>query len=130
MSQDYIQRTAYEAFEGIINNIKRTIKVSFLARVVKYNKERHIADIVPLVTTSDGEISAQLLDVPVSRNCYGLDEYLEKITNNYKPVMRNGAVVVAVIMDKNHDNWEGSGNFKPNTGRLHDINDAIVIGVM
>ncbi|MBD5430149.1 hypothetical protein [Lactobacillus sp.] len=149
MSQDFNQRIPYESVEAIIHAIKLSIKVACLARVVSYNKNKHVADIVPLVTSSEGEVSAQLLDVPVSRNCYEFDEYLEKIKSDYrtldnnpkistsllssipsKPAMKKGAVVLVVFMDKNHDNWEGSNNFKPNTTRLHSINDAMIIGVM
>lgn len=149
MSQSYTQSTPHDAMGGIITGIKAFLKVAFLARVVKYDKKKHIADIVPLVTDFSGDISAQLLDVPVSRNCYEMDEYLDKIKGDYKtldnnpkvgtnlfptvpskPAMRKGAVVVVIVMDKDHDNWTGSDNFKPNTERLHDINDSIIVGVM
>lgn len=149
MSQSYTQSTPHDAMDGIITGIKAFLKVAFLARVVKYDKKKHIADIVPLANSFSGEVSAQLLDVPVSRNCYEMDEYLDKVKSDYKildnnpkigtsllttlspkPAMRKGAVVIAVVMDKDHDNWTDSGNFNPNTKRLHDINDSIIVGVM
>ncbi|MCZ3989805.1 hypothetical protein L2210_01815 [Lactobacillus crispatus] len=44
--------------------------------------------------------------------------------------MRVGAVVIAVTMDRDIDNWDGTGNtFTPNTSRMHDANDSIIVSV-
>ena len=47
--------------------------------------------------------------------------------------MRAGIPVVAVVLDRDNDNWEGGravNNYIPNSSRLHDANDAIIIGVL
>ena len=55
------------------------MKVGNMAKVVKYNKNTHTADIQPLAKSSDGQTPAQLLDVPVSENCYIIDEILDRL---------------------------------------------------
>lgn len=47
--------------------------------------------------------------------------------------MRAGVPVVAVVLDRDNDNWKGGravNNYIPNSSRLHDANDAIIIGVL
>ena len=50
-----------------------------------------------------------------------------------KRLMRAGVPVVAVVLDRDNDNWKGGravNNYIPNSSRLHDANDAIIIGVL
>ena len=44
--------------------------------------------------------------------------------------MKKGAIVIVVMLDSDNDNWTGKNSFTPETGRQHDINDGIVIGVL
>ena len=125
------------------------MKVGNMAKVVKYNKNTHTADIQPLAKSSDGQTPAQLLDVPVSENCYIIDEILDRLKPELskvdshigssivakfpnKHLMRPGVPVAYVTLDRDTDNWERGRKaniYMPNTSRLHDINDSVIIGV-
>ena len=73
----------YEALLKLLNNIYTNIDVGFPARVISYDKKRHVADIQPLFNFSDGTKKAQLLDVPVAENCYIVDEILERLKPDF-----------------------------------------------
>lgn len=139
----------YENISKVKNRFSRSLESAFLAKVLTYDKKKHIADIQPLANWIDGTKSAQYLDVPVAESCYRLDELLDKFKSDLKAVdsspevnshflehypkkksMRVDAVVIAVTMDRDIDNWDGTGNtFTPNTGRMHDANDSIIVSV-
>lgn len=123
---------------------------AFIAKVIAYDKKKHIADILPLAESSSGEVSAQYLDIPVSESCYMIDELIERLKPELtkidkkcgsdivkklpkKRLIRPGVPVVAVVLDRDNDNWEGGravNTYMPNSSRLHDANDAIIIGVL
>lgn len=132
-AQNEANETAYQAIQKIVHGIMTNIECAQIAKVIKYNAKKHIADIQPLANTSDGQSSAQYLDVPVTANCYLFDEFFEKSGSKLpkKKLMRKGAIVVTVILDRDNDNWDGSGStYMPFTSRLHDANDAVVVGVL
>lgn len=141
----------YKGMRKLTWGLRSSVQVAFIAKVVKYDKKTHRADLQPLANSSDGEVSAQYLDVPVAENCYILDEVLDRlkpefkkidssdvssgIVNKYshKPFMRVGVPVVAVVLDRDNDNWEGENKvntYTPNSSRMHDYNDAVVIAVL
>lgn len=154
MSQERTQSAGYNAFEKIIHGIKNTIHCGQLARVTSYDDKKHIADITPMMNLSNNATSAQLLDVPVAANCYQFDDWLKAVKSDFekidkyeandkkmsteladsvpdKPLMRIGAIVCFIVLDGDTDNWDGSNkNFKPNSIRSHDPNDAIIVGVI
>lgn len=138
-----------------LNHVYNRISVAQLGKVIKYNKKKHLVTVLPLAKSSDGEESAQLMDVPVARSCYQMDEFIKKLKPEFKkidkyenskggkintnlvkkmpkPVLKKGAVVVMVFMDNDTDNWTfgSSKTFLPETNRRHDVNDAIVVGVL
>lgn len=136
-------KALYNGITRLKHGIMSEIRCAQIAKVIKYDKKKHLADIQPLANTSDGQKSAQYLDVPVSANCFIVDEVMDHfkpgeswlnehgITLPKKHLMRKGAIVVTVILDRDNDNWDGSGQaYLPNTSRLHDANDAVVIGVL
>ncbi|WP_103661432.1 hypothetical protein [Lactobacillus sp. HT06-2] len=161
-SQNEERKAWFKGMRKLKFGIQSEMRSAFIAKVVKYDKKKHLADIQPLANFSDGTQQAQLLDVPVAENCYIIDEILERFKPDYtatdknsripahpgapahdnsnfishyrkKPFMRAGVPVVAVILDRDNDNWGGGrsvNNFTPETNRLHDINDAVVIAVL
>ncbi|WP_257874793.1 hypothetical protein [Lactobacillus crispatus] len=128
----------------------------YIARLVKYDKESHLADIQPLTKMSEGMDSAQYLDIPVTENCYMMDEMLDELKSEFskvdtntslpehestsfvskfpkKRLLRVGVPVVCAVLDRDNDNWKGGRDattFMPNTNRTHDANDSVVIGVL
>lgn len=135
---------AYDAMYRGMQNLKHAIKAEIecaqIAKVIKYNAKKHVADIQPLAKTSDGQASAQYLDVPVAASCYLFDEFIDQSKTALekggfklpkKKLLRKGAVVVTVVLDRDNDNWKGAGGtYLPDTGRLHDANDAVIVGVL
>lgn len=155
-SQAEEQSAWYNGFMRLVHGITIGINCFYIAEVVKYKKATHTADLKPLANLSDGQESAQVLDVPVTEQCYILDEIidrykpeLEKLDANSKlpdhketqlvkklpkhKYMRKGVPVVVAVLDRDNDNWAGGRTpnaYNPNTGRIHDANDSIVIGVL
>lgn len=140
----------YKAIQKLQWAFTSQLQVGFIAKVVSYDAKHHTADILPLALDSDGEESAQYLDVPVSENCYMLDEFFSRIKPEFsqvdshlgtnlssmfpsKNLIRPGVPVVCLVLDRDNDNWEGgsmANTYMPNSSRLHDGNDAIVVGVL
>lgn len=121
----------------------------FIAKVVKYDKVNHLADVQPLAKLSTGQTSAQYLELPVTESCYLLDEMVDALKPEFakadqdhtnfvgklpkKHFMRAGVPVVCAVLDRDNDNWKGGRSveaFEPNSSRMHDANDAVVIGVL
>lgn len=139
----------YNMMEKLHHAFLARMKVGNMAKVVKYHQSTHTADIQPLAKLSDGQVPAQLLDVPVAENCYIIDEILDRLKPELskvdsqvgssivakfpkKKLMRPGVPVAYVTLDRDTDNWERGRKaniYMPNTSRLHDINDSVIIGV-
>lgn len=140
----------YKAVRKLKWGFLSKFNTAFIAEVVDYDKKKHIATVLPLAESSSGEVSAQYLDVPVSENCYMIDEIIKRLKPELtkidkkcgsnivkklpkKQLMRKGVPVVAVVLDRDNDNWAGgraTNTYMPNSSRLHDANDAIIIGVL
>lgn len=146
-SQKVKQDAWYSAMQKLVHAITTDIDCTYLARVVKYDKKRHEADIQPLATTSEGAERAQYLDVPVASTVYASDELLEALKNEFKiidnktgsglvdaipgPSMVEGATVVVVCLDQDSENYTSDGTtYSPATSRQHSANDSIIVGVM
>lgn len=149
-SQNEERKAAINAIRKFQWGILVGMDNAFIAKVIDYNEGEHTADILPLANSSDGETSAQYLDIPVAESCYMIDEIIERLKPEYekvdaktgsnlvdklpkKKLMRKGVPVVAVVLDRDNDNWEGGravNTYTPNSSRVHDANDAIIVGVL
>lgn len=151
-SQNQLQKAAGLGVEMFKHGIFSEFKSAYLAKVISYDNKKHIADVQPLVNLSSGQESAQYLDIPVAESCYILDEVLDRLQSEFSKVdsmkhstsnlvgkypkqhfMREGVPVVVAVLDRDIDNWKGGNNtdtFDPNSSRLHDGNDSIVIAVL
>lgn len=150
-SQNEERKAWYKGIRKFKWGIMSEMQNAFIAKVVKYDKSTHTADVLPLANSSDGTVSAQYLDIPVAESCYILDEILDRLKPEFnkvdhhknisnivgkypaKHLMRPGVPVVCVILDRDNDNWKGGrevNTYTPNSSRLHDANDAIVVAVL
>lgn len=149
-SQNEERKAAMNAMRKFQWGILAGMDNAFIAKVIDYNEGEHTADILPLANSSDGETSAQYLDIPVAESCYIQDEITDRLKSELakidahvgsnltgmlpkNPLMRAGVPVVAVVLDRDNDNWEGGravNTYTPNSSRVHDANDAIIIGVL
>ena len=149
-SQNEERKAAINAMRKFQWGILAGMDNALIAKVIDYNEGEHTADILPLANSSDGETSAQYLDIPVAESCYMIDEIIERLKPEYekvdaktgsnladklpkKKLMRKDVPVVAVVLDRDNDNWEGGravNTYTPNSSRVHDANDAIIVGVL
>ncbi|WP_281830340.1 hypothetical protein [Lactobacillus amylolyticus] len=155
-SQNEQRKAWFNGFTKLKWGIFSEMRCAFIAKVINYDSEKHVADIQPLANFSDGTESAQFLDVPVADNCYIIDEILDRLKPDFQAIdknstiaahtnsnfinhypkqhfMRAGVPVVAVVLDRDNDNWKGGrevNTYTPNSSRLHNANDAIVIAVL
>lgn len=139
-SRNEASKAVYRGIGKFKHAIFSEIKCAYIARLVKYYPSKHVADIQPLADTSDGQQSAQYLEVPVAQSCYMFDELIDKLSPvaanrgvdfSSKHQLRKGATVVAVVLDRDNDNWNGSAStYMPNSSRMHDANDSVVISIL
>ena len=135
-SQNEAKSYWYKTFKNMRARTLADISCAYIAKIIKYDKKRHVADVQPLANLLDGQKHAQLLEVPVAENCYIIDEMLDRLkpdfaatdTNSKIPahdgvpahdsssfvdhypkqhLLRPGVPVVAVILDHDNDNWKG-----------------------
>lgn len=155
-SRNELNKFALETFKHMKDRSDMENSSAFIAKIVKYDSKKHLADVQPLANLIDGQKASQLLEIPVAENCYIIDEILERLkpdftatdTNSRIPahdnsnfvshypkhkLLRSGVPVVCVTLDRDNDNWKGgreANTYDPETLRTHDINDSIVIGVL
>ena len=155
-SRNELNKFALETFKHMKDRSDMENSSAFIAKIVKYDSKKHLADVQPLANLIDGQKASQPLEIPVAENCYIIDEILERLkpdftatdTNSRIPahdnsnfvshypkhkLLRAGVPVVCVTLDRDNDNWKGGrevNTYDPETLRTHDINDSIVIGVL
>lgn len=155
-SRKELNKFALETFKHMRDRSDMENSSAFIAKIVKYDSKKHLADVQPLANLIDGQKASQLLEIPVAENCYIIDEILERLkpdftatdTNSRIPahdnsnfvshypkhkLLRAGVPVICVTLDRDNDNWKGGrevNTYDPETLRTHDINDSIVIGVL
>lgn len=155
-SRNELNKFALKTFKHMKDRSDMENSCAFIAKIVKYDSKKHLADVQPLANLIDGQKASQLLEIPVAENCYIIDEILERLkpdftatdTNSRIPahdnsnfvshypkhkLLRAGVPVVCVTLDRDNDNWKGgreANTYDPETLRTHDINDSIVIGVL
>lgn len=155
-SRNELNKFALNTFKHMKDRSDMENSSAFIAKIVKYDSKKHLADVQPLANLIDGQKASQLLEIPVAENCYIIDEILERLkpdftatdTNSRIPahdnsnfvshypkhkLLRAGVPVICVTLDRDNDNWKGgreANTYDPETLRTHDINDSIVIGVL
>lgn len=149
-SRNELNTYAIRAIKHLNDRNRMNYASAWIGKIVKYDSKKHLADVQPLANLLDGQKSAQVLEIPVSENCYIIDEILERLkpdftatdTNSHSSfvshypkhrLLRAGVPVVCVVLDRDNDNWKGgreANTYDPETLRTHDINDSIVIGVL
>lgn len=155
-SRNELNKFALKTFKHMKDRSDMENSSAFIAKIVKYDSKKHLADVQPLANLIDGQKASQLLEIPVAENCYIIDEILERLkpdftatdSNSRIPahdnsnfishypkhkLLRAGVPVVCVTLDRDNDNWKGgreANAYDPETLRTHDINDSIVIGVL
>lgn len=106
-------------FEGFAQAITLGIHTTAPARVTKFDSVRHRATVKILFKTksTSGSLSEYTVieDAPVLKHC------IEDI--------KVGSCVFVSFAERALDNLNGNKEFDPDSVRLHDISDAVVMGV-
>ena len=92
-SQNEERKAAINAMRKFQWGILAGMDNAFIAKVIDYNEGEHTADILPLANSSDGETSAQYLDIPVAESCYMIDEIIERLKPEYERLMLKQALI-------------------------------------
>ena len=102
-------------FKEFIQMLKKSINVMQLCRVVSYDSISQRADVQPLALKSDGRKRALIQGALVMNHC--------------KDDIAIGKVVVVNFCDRDNDNFRGASDFSLSSDRMHNVNDAVVMGV-
>lgn len=101
----------------LINNINVGINVAQLGRIVKINGTQ--ADVQPLAHNFADDSKRGLL----------LSVYMTRTVREAKTAPKVGDAVIVLFLDRSLENWTGDGgDFKLDSGRMHDVNDAVIVG--
>ncbi|MCT2881912.1 Gp138 family membrane-puncturing spike protein [Lentilactobacillus buchneri] len=138
MSQS-IEETFHELLTKSQSKTKYETNVGEMATVVRYDKAHRTADVQPLVDDVGGRDEARIInECPVLYPCYAVDELRAELIRKAKDAMKTieprvtmkvGATVFIVFNNRDLDNFDG-GSFQKSSDRMHDINDAVVVGVL
>lgn len=134
-----LQESFHNLLKSVIEQTKFETNVGEWAKVVRYDATKHVADVQPLISDDNGQDDGRIInECPVLYSAYGVDLLRKEIISKAKdamksidlhPTMKVGATVYIVFNNRDMDNFTGK-EFTKSTERMHDINDAVVIGVL
>jgi hypothetical protein len=116
--------------KGMINESILNLHTAMPCKVLSYNESSMRAKIQPLFMMKEvgesPEPLAPIEDVPVLFQRYKVDG----ITKTYTPVLNSGDVVLAVFCQRAMDDVLSGKVAYPSINRNHDIQDAVIVGVI
>lgn len=118
--------TLYQMVSGLLDKQLSEVRVGIPCRVISFDAAACTADVQPIIRTSDND-PALIHSVPVLGQRMVAAGGAEEII--YKPVLKNGDTVFVVCSDRELNNARTGKVSKPDTGRRHNVNDAVIVGV-
>lgn len=116
--------TLSQVIERMMLQQVSAIHVGFPCRVVHYDEGTCKADVQPLITVSEDE-PAMIQGVPTLGHRF----LMNGIETVYKPLLKVGDTVLVICADKEIKNVLMGQIATVDTGRSHDVNDAVIVGV-
>ncbi|MGN7359452.1 Gp138 family membrane-puncturing spike protein [Paenibacillus sp. SAF-054] len=111
---------------GFYDKIFSDLHVGFLCQVVSYDSSKCAADVQPLIkTTADAPAMIQGAQILAHRFVVNGGE-----PQVYKPDLKQGDIVFVVCADREIKNALGGAVASASTSRMHDVNDAVILGVL
>ncbi|GKU78570.1 Gp138 family membrane-puncturing spike protein [Paenibacillus sp. L3-i20] len=98
--------------------------VAFPCKVLSYQATINRACLQPLIRTTTSE-PAIIEHVPVLGQRYLIDG----IETTCVPFVKAGDIVLVVCADRELKNAQTGKVAKPDSSRMHDVNDAVIVGV-
>lgn len=120
--EEEIEPTFEEIIKRAFEGMAREMRVSMPAKVLKYDKDKRLADVQPVFKRKyrDGKVedSPVIYNVPVAHNQAG---------NSFVHMpLKEGHSVMLVFQDRSLEKWISSGGVHdPEDTRAHHISDAI-----
>lgn len=115
--------------QTISNEIYKSLHVAQRCKITKANSDNTF-DIQPLALYSDGTKRSKLINVPalftpleIKYDDNGTEKYASLIAD-YKV----GDIVEVVFDDRDTANFSGSKSYALTSSRMHNLNDAVIIG--
>lgn len=115
--------------QTISNEIYKSLHVAQRCKITKVNSNNTF-DIQPLALYSDGTKRSKLINVPalftplkIKYDDNGKESYASLIAD-YKV----GDIVEVVFDDRDTANFSGSKSYALTSSRMHNLNDAIIVG--
>lgn len=127
----------FQMVDGLVDKRLSEVRVGIPCRVISFDTAACTADVQPLIRTSDSD-PALIHSVPVlgqrlaavgssgAANADSADSAEEIV---YKPVLHAGDSVFVVCADRELNNARTGKVSAPDTGRRHNVNDAVIVGV-
>lgn len=115
--------------QTISNEIYKSLHVAQRCKITKANSNNTF-DIQPLALYSDGTKRSKLINVPalftpleIKYDDNGKEKYASLIAD-YKV----GDIVEVVFDDRDTANFSGSKSYALTSSRMHNLNDAVIVG--
>ncbi len=125
MSRNDPAGTLAKLLQGIGGKQAGGIHVAAICRVLSFDAATCKATVQPLIR-SGSEDPAPIQNVPALGHRYAVDGGAEQV---YKPMLKKGDVVLVVYADHEIKNGLNGQVASPDSLRMHDKNDAVIIGV-
>lgn len=115
--------------QTISDEIYKSLHVAQRCKITKVNSDKTF-DIQPLALYSDGTKRSKLINVPalftplkIKYDDNGKESYASLIAD-----YQVGDIVEVVFDDRDTANFSGSKSYALTSSRMHNLNDAIIIG--
>lgn len=112
--------------QSMSDKIGGEIHVGFPAKVVTFDETAMTADVQPLIRT-DSDDPAMIQGVRVLGQ--RLKPFSGGSEEEYVPVYKPDDVVYVSVADREIKNVMTGAVAKPDTDRMHDLNDAVIVGI-
>lgn len=133
----YFVSEATRFFNNLLHKMAMSINTSMPCKVVSYNKSKRTAKIQPLFMTKEvghePEELPPISDVPVLFQRFefvDMDNGNNTVTRDFIPVLKKDDVVLVVFSQRALDNAMNGRISYPGIHRHHDLQDAVVVGVL
>lgn len=115
--------------QTISNEIYKSLHVAQKCKITKVNSNKTF-DIQPLALYSDGTKRSKLINVPalftplkIKYDDNGKEKYASLIAD-----YQVGDIVEVVFDDRDTANFSGSKSYALTSSRMHNLNDAVIVG--
>lgn len=113
-------------FQNVMNKVMSEVNVGFPCKVLSFDETTATANVQPLLKTTSSS-PAPIQGIPIIKH-----KYIDEMGNirTLKPYLQTGDVVFVVCADREIKNALKGSVTAPSSQRIHDINDAVIIGVL